>query len=177
MSFISSEHHPNPDDPNDPLYYAPRSARSEANLRSDSALQTRPVRPVSSRSGFDEMLEEAVAKSLRHPLEPEVVYRRDRPRARFRLVGSAAAIGVSAIVAFVFFTLVPKSQGGDPPKLAISEFRIVIASVEAAKITPEESRTLLQKFEQSVASAVAPKITRDESRTLLQKFEQWRQRQ
>ena len=30
MSFISANDHPNPDSPDDPLYYAPRSVRTMA---------------------------------------------------------------------------------------------------------------------------------------------------
>lgn len=92
MSF-NSEDHLNPEDP---LNCAPRSVRSEANLRSNPTLQTGPA---TSRSDLDEMLQESVRKSLRHSLEPEVVAVPDQPR--FRL-GVAAAIGVSAIVAFFF---------------------------------------------------------------------------
>lgn len=36
MSCVSSDDHPNPDDP---LYHAPRSVRSEANLRSNSEVR------------------------------------------------------------------------------------------------------------------------------------------
>jgi hypothetical protein len=66
MSFINSKDHFNPDDP---LYYAPRSARSEANLRSNSTPQTgaEGLRPTSSRSRFDEMREEAFARSQLAP--------------------------------------------------------------------------------------------------------------
>jgi hypothetical protein len=59
----------------------------------------------------------------------------------------ATVIGVSAIVAFVFFTLVPKfSRAGDPPTLAASEVRTKNASAGAAKVMSEESQALLQKF-------------------------------
>ena len=33
MSFVGANDHPNPDSPDDPLYYAPRSARSRANVQ------------------------------------------------------------------------------------------------------------------------------------------------
>jgi hypothetical protein len=78
VNLPSPEDPLNPDDP--PLYCPPRSLRSEANLQSNSTPQTRPVRLTSSRSDFDEMLEEAIAKSMRHPLEHEVVYEPDQPR-------------------------------------------------------------------------------------------------
>lgn len=39
MSFVSSNDHPNANNPQDPLYYAPRSVRSQADPRIP---QTRP---------------------------------------------------------------------------------------------------------------------------------------
>ena len=42
MSFIRANDHPNPNSPDDPLYYAPRSARSMANPRSSATPQTTP---------------------------------------------------------------------------------------------------------------------------------------
>ena len=51
MSFVGANDHPNPDSPEDPLYYAPRSARSTADPRStrDTADE---LRPFASRSAF-----------------------------------------------------------------------------------------------------------------------------
>ena len=51
MSFIRANDHPNPDSPDDPLYYAPRSARSMANPRSNATPQT-SIGRFSSRSSF-----------------------------------------------------------------------------------------------------------------------------
>ena len=81
MSFISANDHPNPDDPQDPLYYAPRSERSIANPRSHATPQTRSdhLPPAPPLSRFDEMREEAFAKFAR-PLEAQFVYERRRPR-------------------------------------------------------------------------------------------------
>jgi hypothetical protein len=164
MNFSSAGGDPNPDDPNDPLHYAPRAKRGKANP------QTRPVRPVSSGSGFDEMLAEAVAKSRRHPLDPEIVYEPDRPRARFGVASRlAAAIGVVAIIGFLFFSMIPKSQGSDP------------TSTEPAKVS-DDSQALLQKFvqfekSQDSKSAGAAQTAPDDSQTLLQKFQEWQQKQ
>ena len=163
MSFTSSGGDPNPNDPNDPLHYAPRSVRSQAGR------QTRPVLPASSRSGFDEMLKEAVAKSRRHPLEPVVVYEPERPRARFSVAGRfAAVIGVVVTIGFLFFIMTPKSQGSDP------------TSAGADKAS-EDSQALLQKFVQFEKSqenppAGAAQTTSDDSKELLQKFMQWQQK-
>jgi hypothetical protein len=163
MSFIGSGDGPNPNDPNDPLHYAPRSVRSRASP------QARPVRPTSSRPGFDEMLKDAVAKSSRYPLDPEFVYPPVQPRARFGVASRfAAAIGVVAIIGVIFFMMIPKSQGSDP------------TSAEAAKAS-EDSQALLQKFVQFEKSQEHPSAgeaqTSDDSRMLLQKFMQWQQKQ
>jgi len=159
MSSIGSGDFPNPNDPNDPLYFAPRSVRNRANP------QTRSVRPTSSRSGFDEM--HAVAKSRRHLLDPEVVHQLVQPRARFSVASRfIAAIGVVAIIGVIFFLMIPKSQGSDP------------TSAGADK-TSEHSQVLLQKFiqfEQSKdPSAGAAQTTSDDTKMLLQKFMQWQQ--
>ena len=164
MSFNDSGDSPRPSDPNDPQHYAPRSVRGKAGP------QTRPVRPTSSPSGFDEMLKDAVAKSRRHPLDPDFVPQPDQPRARFGVVSRvAAAIGVVAIIGVTFFMMIPKSQGSDP------------TSAGAAKPS-EDSQALLQKFvqfekSQGDPSGGAAQATPDDSKMLLQKFMQWQQKQ
>ncbi|HTO61844.1 MAG TPA: hypothetical protein VMM15_11380 [Bradyrhizobium sp.] len=164
MSFVNSGDDSNPNDPNDPLHYAPRSMRNKATP------QARPVRPASSPSGFDEMLTEAVAKSKRHPLDPEIVHLPDRPRARFGVASRlAAVIGVVAIISFLFFSMIPKSQGSDP------------TSAGAASAS-DDSQALLQKFVQFEKSqeskpSAAPQTPSDDSQALLQKFVQWQQKQ
>ena len=164
MSFVNSGDESNPNDPNDPLHYAPRAVRNKANP------QTKPVRPASSPSGFDEMLTDAVARSRRHPLDPEIVHEPARPRARFGLASRlAAVIGVVAIIGFLFFSMIPKSQGSDP------------TSAGDAKVS-DDSQALLQKFVQFEKSqeskpAGPAQTTPDDSQTLLQKFVQWQQKQ
>jgi hypothetical protein len=156
---------PNPNDPNDPLHYAPPSMRGKA------PPLIRPGSPASPRSGFDEMLKEAVAKSRRHPLDPELIYEPEQPRSLFRIAGRlAAAIGVVAIIGFLFFSMIPKSQGSDP------------ATAGAAPPPSEDSQALLQKFvqfekSQDGKSAGAAQATSDDSQALLQKFMQWQDKQ
>jgi hypothetical protein len=170
MSFIGSGDSPNPNDPNGPLHFAPRSVRNRASP------QTRPVRPTSSRSGFDQMLEEAVAKSRPHPLDPEFVYQPDQPRARFSVASRVtAAIGVVAVIGVIFFMMIPKSQGSDPTSAAVAK------ESEDSKVS-EDSQALLQKFVQfekskEDPSAGAAQTASDDSKILLQKFMQWGQKQ
>ena len=159
MSFKGSGDIPNPNDPNDPLHFAPPSVRSRANP------QTRPVRPTSSRSGFDEM--HGAARSRRHPLDPEFV-QQPAPRARFGVASRlTAAFGVVAIIGVIFFLMIPKSQGSDP------------TSAGADKAS-EDSQALLQKFVEFEKSKEDPptgsvQAMPDDSKVLLQKFMQWQQ--
>jgi hypothetical protein len=149
MSFIRSENHPNADDPDDPLYYAPRSVRSEANPRSNSAPHRSEDRfPPTIRSRFDEMREEAFAKTMRHPLESQFVHEGRQPRLLLAIAGGVTAgIGVSVIAALVFFVLVPKLQKSDPSKLAIIA-PASAAPAQTTQTTPEQAQALLQKFMQ-----------------------------
>jgi hypothetical protein len=79
---------------------------------------------------------------------PTLAHERDQPRPSLGVTSRfATAIGISAIVAFVFLVLVPKSQKGDAMELAVSEHR-TLSSAGAAEVTPEESQSLLEKFVQ-----------------------------
>jgi hypothetical protein len=186
MSFISANDHPNPDNPEDPLYYAPRSERTRANPRSDATPQTRsdhfPSTPPLSR--FDEMREEAFAKFAR-PLESQFAYERRRPRGLLATAG-AIAIGVTAILALVLFNVFPRSKS-DPPDLAVSIS--TPASAAPAQVTSEDSQALLQGFKQfqriqeredpavsEPASAGTAKEAPEKPQALLEKFIQWQQR-
>jgi hypothetical protein len=130
------------------------------------------LRLIASRPEFDGMQEEAAAKSVRRTLRPRTLV----------LVGVAggfaAAMGVSAMAAFMFFVLVPNQVNAMAPDLAASE-HLILGSAGAAKITPEESRILLEKFERYLdfPTAGIAKTTPEEARALLDKFVQWQQRQ
>jgi hypothetical protein len=160
MSSKASRDLPNPNDPNDPLHFAPPSVRSRANP------QTGPLRPTSSRPGFDEV--HVIAKSRRHPLDPEFVQPPVPPRARFSVASRfTAAIGVVAIIGVIFFLMIPKSQGSDPTSAVPDK-------------ASEESQALLQKFIEFEKSkedpSAAAQKTPDDSKMLLQKFMQWQQK-
>ena len=187
MSFIGADDHPNPDSPNDPLYYAPRSARGNANPRSSATPQTRSDHLPSDApmSRFDEMREKAFAKSTR-PLESQFAYERRSPRGLFATVGAvAAAVGVTAILALVLFNAFPRSKS-DPSELAVSIS--TPASATPAEVTSVDSQALLQGFkqfqasqnpEQAVsepASGGTAKEAPEKSQALLEKFMQWQQR-
>ena len=190
MSFISANDHPNPDNPDDPLYYAPRSVRTMADPRSNATRQTRSdhLPPAPPLSRFDEMREEASAK-FSQPKESQFFYERRPPRLLLATAGGiAAAIGVTVIVALVLFNVVPKSKS-DPSELAVSIS--TPASATPAQLPSDDSQALLQGFKQfqriqgnenpehaisELSSAGTAKEGPEKSQALLDKFIQWQQR-
>jgi hypothetical protein len=190
MSFISANDHPNPDSPDDPLYYAPRSVRTMADPRSNTTRQTRSdhLPPAPPLSRFDEMREEASAK-FSQPKESQFFYERRPPRLLLATAGGiAAAIGVTVIVALVLFNVVPKSKS-DPSELAVSIS--TPASATPAQLPSDDSQALLQGFKQfqriqgnenpehaisELSSAGTANEGPEKSQALLDKFIQWQQR-
>ncbi|MET0407784.1 MAG: hypothetical protein ABW006_05400 [Hyphomicrobium sp.] len=190
MSFIKANDHPNPDSPEDPLYYAPRSVRGMADPRSNATPQTRSdhLPPAPPLSRFDEMREEASAK-FSQPKESQFFYERRPPRLLLATAGGiAAAIGVTVIVALVLFNVVPKSKS-DPSELAVSIS--TPASATPAQLPSDDSQALLQGFKQfqriqgnenpehaisELSSAGTAKEGPEKSQALLDKFIQWQQR-
>src|SRR5579871_892444 len=74
---------------------------------------------TSSRSRFDEIREEAFAKSTRHPLEFQLARERRSERVLPAIAGGiAAVIGVSVAAVLVFFNVVPRLKSD--PSLAVS---------------------------------------------------------
>ena len=194
MSFIGANDHSNPDNPDDPLYYAPRSVRSMAEPRSHATPQTRseqmrsdhlPPAPPSSR--FDEMREEAFAKFAR-PLESQFVYERRPRRGLLATAGAiAAAIGVTAILALVLYNVFPRSKT-DPSELAVS-ISTPASATPAQVTTSEDSQALLEGFKQfqKIEGSEDPAVSQpaatgtakeapEKSQALLEKFMQWQQR-
>ena len=101
MSFVSANDHPTPLSPEDPLYYAPRSVRTDPRF---SAIQQTGLHhlPPSSAS-LDKIPEKATAK-FTHPRESEFISQRGRSRALLGIAGGiGAAIAVTAVGALVFF--------------------------------------------------------------------------
>jgi hypothetical protein len=127
------------------------------------------------------MREEAFAKSSRHPLEFQLAREHRSPRVLPAIAGGiAAAIGVTVVVALVFFNVVPKLKSD--PSLAVS-----ISTPPSATAAPtRDPQTLLQGFlrfrqsqgqdnperADSAGTAKAP----EKSQALLEKFIQWQQR-
>ncbi|WP_065753672.1 hypothetical protein [Bradyrhizobium paxllaeri] len=184
MSFIRANDHPNPDDPQDPLYYAPRSARSMANPRPNETPQTGshhfPADPPLSR--FDEMREKAFAKSTR-PLESQFIYERRPSRGLLAAGAIAAVVGATVIVALVLLNMPPRSKS-EPSELAVSISTPALAT-PAQATSKEDSQALLQGFKQfqsmqgsedPAASEPGGAAKAAPEKPLLEKFIQWEQR-
>jgi len=187
MSFVGANDQPDPVSPQDPLYYAPRSARGMAEPRSSAPLQTRSVDlpPHASSSRFDEMREEAFAKFAR-PLESQFAYEGRRSRGLLATVGAITiAIGAIVILALVVFNVSPKSKS-DPSELAVSISTPALATPTQAAPS-EDSQALLEGFKQfqRVQGGVEPTVSEPASaatakeasdKAMLDKFMQWQQR-
>jgi hypothetical protein len=198
MSSLSDQDHLNP---NDQLYYAPRWLRERAEPlpASPAPAEKRSQsvgRPNTPPHSFDALLEEAVAESLRHPLDPEVMHEPpgfvrelDRRMAILSVAGRfAAAIGVSAIVALFFVIMVPASRDyAKQPDGDASSVTGILQSMRTALSQPrqrdDELKPALSEFQAILASpspqaAPAPQpAAREESESsLLQSFVQWQQK-
>jgi hypothetical protein len=198
MSSLSDQDHLNP---NDQLYYAPRWLRERAEpVPAAPALPEKRsqslVRPNTPPHSFDALLEEAVAESLRHPLDPEVMHEPpgfvrelDRRMAILSVAGRfAAAIGVSAIVALFFVIMVPASRDyAKQPDGDASSVSGILQSMRTALSQPRQRddglKPALSEFQAILASpspqaAPAPQpVAREESESsLLQSFVQWQQK-
>jgi len=198
MSSLSDQDHLNP---NDQLYYAPRWLRERAEPMPASPAPPEKrsqsvARPNTPPHSFDALLEEAVAESLRHPLDPEVMHEPpgfvrelDRRMAILSVAGRfAAAIGVSAIVALFFVIMVPASRDyARQPEGDASSVSGILQSMRTALSQPrqrdDELKPALSEFQAILASpspqaAPAPQpVAREESESsLLQSFVQWQQK-
>jgi hypothetical protein len=194
MSFVSANDHPDPVSPQDPLYYAPRSARgSIAEPRPNVTLHAAPSGNLPSdprSSRFDDMREEAFAKFAR-PLESQFVDERPRSRGLLATAGAVAlAVGATATLAYVVFNASPKSKN-EPAELAVSISTPALATPTQEAAPSGDSQALLEGFKQFQptqgseaaaglgpfsAAAAKEKETPKESQVLLEKFMQWQPR-
>lgn len=197
MSTLGEE---DPLDPNDPMSYAPPWMREEARSRSIASNETKlelPQRSVTSPSSFD-TFSEAVSKSLRNRLEPEVMHEPPGYNNRFGqwrelipvAVRFAAAVGVSALVALFFVFMIPASRD----HVQDSTASLVPASSKTASQTqapreseskPAETKPSLAQFEtilaadraaQPAENAKTHEMTHEQSEALLHQFVRWQQK-
>jgi hypothetical protein len=175
--------------PNDPMYYAPRLRQRSALRLSPSSEPSseRRTGPVSSSPAFD-LLEEAVLKAPRRPLDPEVIHESpgfvrelDRRVALIRGAGRfAAAVGISALAA-LFFAIMVQDYARRPDGGA-SSLSGTLQSVKAAFYQPprreDDLKPALSEFQTILASPRTSQtvIAHEQSETVLQQFLQWRQK-
>jgi hypothetical protein len=186
MSFVSANDHPTQLSPKDPLYYAPRSVRTDPRSNAIQQMGSDHL-PPSSTSHFDKIHEEASTEFTRSR-ESEFIYQRGRSRALLAIAGGiTAAIAVIAVGALVFFTLFPESKS-IPSELTASIS--TPASATPAKVISEDSQALLQgfmKFQTMQTETpehaglelrpVGPvKDGSEKPQALLEKFIQWQQK-
>ena len=196
MSTLGEE---DPLDPNNPMSYAPPWMREEARSRSIASNETKlelPQRNVTSPSSFD-TFSEAVSKSLRNRLEPEVMHEPPGYNNRFGqwrelipvAVRFAAAVGVSALVALFFVFMIPASRDRAQDHVQDSTASLVPASSKTASQTQapreSESKPALAQFEtiltadrtaQPADSAKTHDVTHEQSEALLHQFVRWQQK-
>jgi hypothetical protein len=190
MSFVSANDHPDPVSPQDPLYYAPRSARGVAEPRSSATQHpgSGDLVPDPRSSRFDEMREEAFAKFAR-PLESQFVDEGRRSRGLFATVGAVAvAVGAMAVLAYVVLNASPKSKS-EPSELAVSIATPALATPTQEAAPSADSQALLEGFKQfqktqgadepavsNAGSMATAKESPEKSQVLLDKFMHWQQR-
>jgi hypothetical protein len=189
MSAMSEESLvPTPtNNPQDPLYYAPRrpSERIEPRLASvnDSPFE-RAARPeaasrtLPASAALSSRLESAVYESLRRQMEPEIVpdpidYKRQGRRRTLLAIASgvAAALAVASVAALLFVTVYPKEMDVG------RSFASATQPVSSQSQVDDTSKPALAQFRALItANAGGQNYTHEQSERLLQQFVQWRQK-
>jgi len=187
MSALSEQPDERPNNPQDPLHYAPPrrfTERAEPRLTAvvgdmqptDRVSRPEPPSRAISPSALNAKLEHAVFESLRRQIEPELVpepadFKRERSQRALIgvVIGVAAAIVVSAAIAVVFVTMFPSSKD----KIPGASFATATSQQQAA----DSSKPALSEFRGLlVAGEGGQAFTHEQSERLLQQFVQWRQK-
>ena len=174
---MSSMSEPDPNDPNDVMYYAPRELRERAKSRAQ------PVRPpIPQPPSLDVRLKTPVY--MRRPLAPEVIHESAGPEheqrraALFGVAGRVAAVAAFVTVVALFFILVS-------PALRQSDASSTSPEITGSIRTPSPqsshdesgSKSALAEFQGVLASAPVGKAAAPEqSPEMLQQFLRWRQK-
>jgi len=189
-------------DPDNPMYYAPRRTREEANSRLSAFTDTRLS--VASPSSFDNLFKDAVSRSLR-TLDPVPMHEPPTGPGQWRelipVAGRlAAAIGAAALAALFFVVMIPAAKDqaskdqaqnnnaspvAEAPKTApelpkpLTETPKAISNTQVPR--EEESTPALAEFATVLAASRTaqpngPAMTHEQSETLLQQFLRWQQK-
>jgi hypothetical protein len=179
MSSVSEHEHL---DPNDPEYYAPPWLRkkSQSRLSLSQEARSEPVKAaISLTASLDTQLEDAVSDVLWHPLDPEVIH---EPAGLARESDRRAAlisfgVGVSAVVALFFVTMLPASRQSDAASTSSEIIPSMRTALPQSGQGDDGSKPALAEFQAILASAPASQpATHEQSDQLLQQFLQWRQK-
>ena len=195
MSIPSEKDHL---DPNNPMYYAPRRMREEANAKlpasTDAMLSVSSPSPIdTSPSPIDTLLKQAIAKSFR-TLDPVPMYEppANGPGQWRELIPNAgwlaAAVGLAAFAALFFVIMNPasKTQAGDSDASSVAEASKAASAMpktssEEQPPRDEEVTPALAEFGTvlaagRIAQPTGPGMTHEESEALLQQFVRWQQK-
>ena len=196
---MSSQGEPDPTNPDDLAYYAPRELRERAKSASlAQEVRSEPARsPSSYRPSPDVRL--ATPVYLRSPPAPEVIHesagleRELRRAAVFGVAGRfAAVVAFVAVVALLFIVMSPALRQSDasstpsditgstktaPPQPSQAQSSQDQSSQVQHSQDQNEAKPALAEFQGVLASTPASKpATAEQSPQLLQQFLQWRQK-
>jgi hypothetical protein len=181
---MSRPDEPDPTNPNDLSYYAPRQLRERAKSVSLSQeARSEPARsPISYRPSPDVRLKTPVY--LRHPPAPEVIHgpagpeHEQRRAALFGVAGRFAAVAAFVmVVALLFVVISPalrQSGASSTPSEITGSIRTALPQSSQDQ---NEAKPALAEFQGVLASIPTSKpATPEQPPQLLQQFLQWRQK-
>ena len=181
---MSRPDEPDPTNPDDLMYYAPRELRERAKSVSHSQeVRLEPARsPISYRPSPDVRLKTPVY--LRRPPAPEVIHgsagleRELRRAALFGVAGRFAAAAAFVTVVAVLFVLVsPALRKSDASSTASEITGAIRTALPQSSQEENGAKPALAEFQGVLASAVASKpAIPEQPPQLLQQFLQWRQK-
>jgi hypothetical protein len=175
---------PDPSNPNDLSYYAPRELRERAKSVSLSQeARSEPVRtPIAQPPSFDIQLKTPVY--LRRPPAPEMIHgsagleRELRRAALFGVAGRfAAAAAFVTVVALLFILVSPALRKSDASSTAPEVTGAIRTALPQSSQEENGAKPALAEFQGLLASAPASKpAIPEQPPQLLQQFLNWRQK-
>jgi hypothetical protein len=181
---MSRPDEPDPTNPDDLTYYAPRELRERAKSVSLSQeVRSEPARsPISYRPSPDVRLKTPVY--LRRPPVPEVIHdaagleRELRRAALFGLAGRFVTVAAFVtVVALLFIVMSPALRKSDASSTPSENTGSIKAALPQSSQEENGAKPALAEFQGVLASAPASKpATPEQPPQLLQQFLQWRQK-
>jgi hypothetical protein len=177
-----------PLDPNQPIYYAPRSLRERTGARPAILPErsTEPtVRQASAPAPFETKLANPVPDIRRRPLEPELMnepprFARERdPGMSFITIANwvAGAFGACVTLGLLVVIMVPNSFQPDRRDSAFSGITQSIRTVLVQSGQIDAARSAMAGGQDLLAPSIASQaLSREQSEELLQDFVRWGQK-